>query len=313
MNVARRADELWPRPLSRRVAGWSNRPVTNTTSDLAHRARPFIRSLPQDGPPLSDAIHPALRAACTAAAATLRDARTSCDSRESLLETVADGADGTPTSRLDKAAEDAILEATHPLGVNILSEECGFLDRGSAVTLVIDPVDGTGNAAAGLPIAAFTGAIAVDDQLTEGLTCWLDTGRWWHATRQASLTMRTTGRTQLTGSVVSLIRPKADHRGFLAVAARADRTRVLGSSSLEAAWVAAGALDAFADAGSDTHRFVDLASAKLLVESAGGSVIDAMGRPLDFSPDITRRWSGIAAATQQLAEELAATIVAAQA
>lgn len=76
--------------------------------------------------------------------------------------------------------------------------------------------------------------------------------------------------------------------------------------------VAEGATDAFADAGSDTHRIVDLAAAMVTVPAAGGAVIDVHGRPIEIDPDLTRRWSGIVAASPQLAEELAETILGTQ-
>ena len=101
-----------------------------------------------------------------------------------------------------------------------------------------------------------------------------------------------------------MIRPKDDPRGFLAVAERADRTRILGSSSLEGALVAQGCLDAACDPGSRTHRIVDLAAAVVLVEAAGGLVVDVHGRPVEFTTDITGRWSGVCAATEALADEL---------
>jgi myo-inositol-1(or 4)-monophosphatase len=44
------------------------------------------------------------------------------------------------------------------------------------------------------------------------------------------------------------------------------------------------------------------------VPAAGGAVLDVHGRPLEIDPDLTRRWSGVVAATRELAEELAATI-----
>jgi myo-inositol-1(or 4)-monophosphatase len=71
---------------------------------------------------------------------------------------------------------------------------------------------------------------------------------------------------------------------------------------------AEGSTDAFADAGTDTHRIVDLAAAMVIVPAAGGVIIDAFGRPLEIDPDLTRRWSGVVAATPRLAEELAAAI-----
>lgn len=258
--------------------------------------------MPSD-PTCVDTIHPALLAAVEAADAAWRDVTTQLD-RHELLAAVGTGADGTPTSLLDDVVEQAILHAVEPFGVNVLSEEAGWIDHGSPTTLVIDPIDGTGNAAAGVPFCAFTGAIATDDRFTEGLTRWLDTGKQWWAHVQFPSTLRTTGRRELEGAIVSMIRPKKDPRGFLAVAERASRVRVLGSSSIEAALVAEGTLDAAFDPGSRTHRIVDLAAAVVLVESAGGVVVDLHGQPVQFTTAIEGRWSGIAAATPELATEI---------
>lgn len=46
----------------------------------------------------------------------------------------------------------------------------------------------------------------------------------------------------------------------------------------------------------------------ILVPAAGGSVIDALGRPIEVATDLSRRWSGVVAASPGLAEELAAVI-----
>ena len=247
--------------------------------------------------------HPALAAAASAAVDSFADARARF-SRGALLEDIADGADGTPTKRLDELVESAVLRAIEPFGVDVVSEEIGHVDNGSDIALVIDPVDGTGNAAAGIPIAAFTAAVAVDGRFVEGLTHWLGFDRRWWAHVDQSMVSTTTGRTQLDGSIVSMIRPKGDALGFMAIARRADRVRVLGSSAIEAALVADGVLDAALDAGSETHRLVDLAAAVVLVERAGGVMVDAHRRPIEFTTQIERRWSGIAAATPELADEL---------
>ena len=45
-----------------------------------------------------------------------------------------------------------------------------------------------------------------------------------------------------------------------------------------------------------------------LLPAAGGSVIDAFGRPIEVANDLSRRWSGVVAASPALAEELAAVI-----
>lgn len=264
---------------------------------------------PVPDPVLPPGVHPVLADAVRAAATAFAAARR-VHGRVALAEKVAQGADGTPTMRVDALVEDAITAVAARHRVNLLSEEVGFVDLGSACTLVIDPLDGSANAAAGVPLSCVAGVLAVDGFPTEALTCWLDTGRCWHAVAGRPVPYRTSGRRELDGAAVSLLRPQQHiAEQWWRVAQRAGRIRILSSSCLEAVLVAEGSTDAFADAGSDTHRIVDLAAAMLTVPAAGGAVIDVHGRPLDLDPDLTRRWSGVVAATPQLAEELAATVV----
>ncbi|MBK1783013.1 inositol monophosphatase family protein [Prauserella cavernicola] len=263
---------------------------------------------PVPEPELPDGVHGALAAAARAASAAYADARRRF-TRLELAEEVADGADGTPTMRVDQLVEDAIAEAAQRSGVNLLSEEVGFLDHGSAVTLVVDPMDGSANAAAGVPLSCFGGVVAIDGTATEALTTWLDTGRAWHAVAGEATSYRTTGRTTLTGAAVSMLRPKrASADAWWRVERAAGRVRILSSTVLEAALVAEGSTDAFCDPGSDTHRIVDLATALVTLPAAGGAVLDVRGRPLELDPDLTRRWSGVIAASRELAEELVDTI-----
>ncbi|HVX42607.1 MAG TPA: inositol monophosphatase family protein [Mycobacteriales bacterium] len=263
---------------------------------------------PVPEPNIPAATHFVLADAARAAAAAFREARSRYD-RAALAETTQVGADGTDTMRLDLLVDDAIVEVARRHRVNLLSEEIGAVDHGSALTLVVDPVDGTANAAAGVPLSCFAGVIAVDGIAREALTCWLDTGRCWHAAAGRPSHLRTTGREKLDGAAVSLLRPHPHtEEAWLRVARRAGRVRILSTSCLEAVLVAEGSTDAFADAGSDTHRIMDLAAAMVTVPPAGGVVLDAYGRPLEIDPDLTRRWSGVVAATPALGEELAATI-----
>jgi myo-inositol-1(or 4)-monophosphatase len=264
---------------------------------------------PVPEPALPQRMDTILAEAAMAAVDAFRFARRRFD-RAGLAENVRTGADGTPTMRLDILVETAIVEVVNRHRINLISEEIGVIDNGSAMTLVVDPVDGTANAAAGVPLSAFAAAIDRDGVLTESLTCWLDTGRCWHAITGEPVPWRTTGRTELDGAAVSLLRPHRDEAGaWWRVAARASRVRILSTTCLEAALVAEGSTDAFADTGSDSHRIVDLAAAMVLAPAAGGAVIDAHGRPLEIDPDLSRRWSGVVAATSRLAETLAECIV----
>ena len=248
--------------------------------------------------------------AATAAAAAF-EAAFRDHSREELARIVGVGGDGTPTSRLDELVDGAVLAAVDGYGVNVLSEEAGWVDRGSVLTLVVDPVDGTANALAGVPICTFSGALVVDGWPVAALTRWLETGKQWlaRAGEPAETRWRTTGRRQLDGAAVSLLRPKeASRAAWGEVSERAARVRILSCSTFEAILVCTGATDAFADLGGDVHRYVDLVAAQLYATLAGAVLCDALGRPFEFDVDLTRRWSGVVAATGDLAAEIVETV-----
>jgi myo-inositol-1(or 4)-monophosphatase len=261
----------------------------------------------------ADLLHPALTAAAEAATAALAQARRT-HTREQLAAEHGPGADGTPTMTVDLLVEEQILAALAPFRVNVLSEEAGLVDRGSALTVVLDPVDGSANAAAGVPLSCLSAALAVDGVFEQAATCWLDTGQTWYAATgrgafdPAGRPLRTSGRRTLTGSALSLLRPHpgtpAEH-AWWQVARRAKRVRVLSCSTLDIALVAQGSVDAFADSGTDTHRLVDLAAAAVFAAAGAGHLRDVHGRAIELDTDLTRRWSGVYAATAELADELA--------
>lgn len=251
----------------------------------------------------------ALRVVCASADEAYRQARADY-SRQQLAEIVADGADGTPTMRIDVLVETAIVAALAGLDANVLSEEVGFIDRGSARTLVVDPVDGSANAAAGVPVCAVSAALAVDGEFTEAATRLLGTDLVWSAALGQPRGMRTSGRRELIGADLSLLRPRDSTReAWNRLAAKADRVRVLGCSTLDGALVADGSIDAFVDPGGEVHRLVDLAAAAVLVPAAGGAVVDVFGRPVRLDLDLTRRWSGVVAATPELAEAVVSQVL----
>jgi myo-inositol-1(or 4)-monophosphatase len=102
-----------------------------------------------------------------------------------------------------------------------------------------------------------------------------------------------------------MLRPKeANREPWWRVAERAARIRILSCSALETVLVCTGATDAFVDAGSETHRIMDLAPGVALARAAGVRLGDALGRPIELDSDLTRRWSGIVAATEPLCEEI---------
>jgi len=220
------------------------------------------------------------------------------------------GGDGTPTHRMDVLVEAPVLDVLERAKVNVLSEEVGWIDRRSTTTVVIDPLDGTANAIAGVPLSSFSAALVCDGNVLEALCHWFEGNRTWRASRDSAAKPTVTHRRSLDGASVSMLRPRAENfSAWNAVARRAGRVRVLGSSVLEACLVADGAVDAFCDPGGEVHRIVDLAAADLIVRQAGGCLVDVHARPLNFDPDLRQRWSGVVAASPQLADEIVAAVL----
>src|SRR5256885_13497225 len=80
---------------------------------------------------------------------------------EDPAEVLGRGADGAPSTRIDRVAEEAVLRVLdyEDARLNVLSEEAGFVDRGGGATPVLDPIDGTHQALRGGP--AYSGSLAI--------------------------------------------------------------------------------------------------------------------------------------------------------
>lgn len=151
----------------------------------------------------------------------------------------------------------------------------------------------------------------MDGVPTAALTRWFDGGRdsMVERGRPVDPARRRTGRTALPGAAVSLLRPqRADHHAWWALAETAAGVRILSCSTFEGLLVCQGATDAFVDAGGDVHRYVDLVATQIFAEAAGAVVGDIRGRPVEFDVDLTRRWSGVVAATPDLLAEIQTTV-----
>ncbi len=203
------------------------------------------------------------------------------------------GADGAPSSRLDRVAEAAVLkrldESHAP--VNVLSEEAGFVDRGGDALLVLDPVDGTHNALRGVP--AFSVSLALGrarlSDVEEGLVRDLVSGAVYRAARGRGATLngkpirvRPFDPKDVLFSIYLGTNAEAD---AARVAAKARRVRNLGAASLDLCLVARGAADLYYMHSREERlklRACDIAAGTLIVREAGGQVLDLGGRDLDI-------------------------------
>lgn len=215
-------------------------------------------------------------------------------------EEVSMGAGGAPTCRVDKMAEDIILETLDDLGVewNVLSEEVGFVDRGGDKTLVVDPIDGTNNAVLGIPFYSVSLALGSDSMLgvEAGLVRNLITGEAYYAEKGKGA-FRDGKRLQVKpwapwDSTFSVYLGMYAHESSLRVAKAPTKTRSLGCASLEMCMVAEGKLDAYymhCEIREKSIRIVDIAASALILREAGGELVDLDGRDLDMPFSLSAR------------------------
>ncbi len=215
--------------------------------------------------------------------------------RDDLHQEVGTGADGTPTLRVDQILDEAILERARDLGIGVISEESGQSgDASSGLWAYVDPLDGSRNAARGIPFFCTSIAIADGpghDHLLAGVVRNLVTGETVHAGD---------GPVRVDGDVHE---PRPFNPGEVMVAVIADSAkdeikaeqgrrghhmRDLGSAALEMAYIATGALDAFL-VRQPWLRNIDIAAGMHLVDRAGGEHHDPQGGPVQLDFDVRRR------------------------
>ena len=229
-----------------------------------------------------DALLELAEALARAAGAVLRD----------RPATLGVDAKSTPTdivTERDQAAERAILErlrAERP-DDSILAEETGSSTGASAVTWVIDPLDGTVNYLFGIPHFAVSIAARVDDvevagvvydvsrdelyaaTLGGGATC---DGRPLHVSSQADPAFALTA----TGFAYKSSTRAVQAEALRTVLPRVRDVRRMGSAALDLCAVAAGRVDAFFEMGMYAW---DWAAGSLIAREAGAVVAGLGGRP----------------------------------
>jgi len=199
------------------------------------------------------------------------------------------GAGGDLTVAVDQAAEDAAfkvlidLAVVEHLGFTVVSEEIGerTLGKGGDWRVVIDPVDGSLNAKRGLPLYAFSVAIADGPAMEDvvlGYVFDLGNGEEWIARRGGGATVngvalgasRPLERLQLVA--LEATRPEHLAPAAAALPGEVERVRVLGSLALALCHLADGRLDAVASLRPNGARSIDVAAAQLMVREAGAAV-----------------------------------------
>ena len=204
---------------------------------------------------------------------------------------------------LDLVADRAACALLQDSRVRIVSEESGVHEvPGAAITVVIDPVDGSTNCSRRIPYWA-TSICALDESgALAGLVVNQVTGVCVTAVRgggafRDGVRLRASNVEQVEESMVYLT-------GTPATLLAWKQFRSLGSAALGLCEVAAGTLDGFLDAGG-YHAPWDYLAGYLACVEAGAVVRDARGREI-VTDDVDARRQLVAAGTPQLAEALVA-------
>jgi fructose-1,6-bisphosphatase/inositol monophosphatase family enzyme len=180
--------------------------------------------------------------------------------------------------RSDLAADKVAVDVLTRHGLGVLSEESGRHHPDRAVTVVVDPVDGSTNAARGIPWFA-TSLCAVDAEgPLAALVVNLVSGTSYVAERNAGATgdgkpLQPSARMSMGESLVAL-------SGFPRRWLGWNQYRALGAAALDLCAVASGTVDAYIDCSWDAHGPWDYLGGMLVCTEAGGAVADANGRAL---------------------------------
>ena len=180
--------------------------------------------------------------------------------------------------RSDLAADEAALAVLGAAGVGVVSEESGVHRAHADVIVVVDPLDGSTNAAHGVPWYA-TSLCAVDgDGPRASLVVNLASGDRFEAVRgggafRNGLAIRPAEPTPLSSSLIALSGYPSRPLGW-------GQFRALGAAALDLCAVACGIVDGYVDCSVDAHGGWDYLGGLLVCQEAGAVVVDAWGRDL---------------------------------
>ncbi len=205
-------------------------------------------------------------------------------------EALGRGAGGDKTFPIDKKAEDIIINSLESLGepLSIISEELGARDiRGGGRRVLVDPVDGSKNAISGVPFYCASIAVADADtigsvylsyviHLATGDEFWAEKGKGAFFNGEK---LRTQESELFTFVAYEAQTPGNDIPRIMKLLGRAARTRCLGATALDLAYLAYGAVSVFVSPA--PSRSFDFAGGWLLVKEAGGVFTDTEGNSIE--------------------------------
>lgn len=199
------------------------------------------------------------------------------------------GAGGDKTFRIDKRAEEIVLDGLDSLKepITIISEELGIRElNGGGMKVIIDPVDGSKNAISGIPLYCTSIAVASGENLADvtlsyvidlvsGDEFWAEKGKGAFMNGER---LHTQHDDELYLAAYEAQAPGRDIPLIMPLLSRARKTRCLGSTALDLAYLASGSISVFVSP--SPSRSFDFAGGWLLVKEAGGTITDTEGQDI---------------------------------
>jgi myo-inositol-1(or 4)-monophosphatase len=203
------------------------------------------------------------------------------------------GAGGDKTFPIDQWAENIVLSALEKANrdgesFTLVSEELGVRKFGEGNRIVlVDPIDGSNNAKNGVPFFATSLALLDGDRLSDLQVGYIANpavgDEFWAVRGQGAFKNGSLLRTPTTQDIVIVAyeatNPSWDIPRMLPLLTAAKRTRCFGSTALDLASLASGAVSVFATA--TASRAFDYAAGMLIVEEAHGVITDLNGDTID--------------------------------
>ena len=202
---------------------------------------------------------------------------------------------------VDLDADRACLDALYGSGYRVLSEESGVTApegaSDDAPIVVVDPLDGSTNAAHGIPWFATALCLVDDDGPAVAMVANHASGDVYTAVRGGGASRngepcRPNDTTDLASALVGVSGLPTHHYGWA-------QFRAMGASAPDICNVAGGVTDAFCDM-HDQHGVWDYLASVLIAEEAGCVVAEVHGRDLCVVDHTVRRGPVVATTPELL-------------
>jgi myo-inositol-1(or 4)-monophosphatase len=235
-------------------------------------------------------------------------------SRDERERPIGEGKGGDVTAALDEAAERAVLAHFDRPDVRIVSEEIGIHGEG-AITIVVDPIDGSQNAERGIPYFALSVAVAEGNTMDDvifGFVYDFGANEEWTAVRGGGAFLDGRPFDGAPKDPIAFLSLEATRAQLVLeqlpkLAPLTDRIRIMGAQAITFCHVAAGRTDAAVCL--KPSRSVDLAACQLVVREQGFCIHAIDGPDLGSIPlDLSAPSRICAAKTPELAAGIAAAV-----